>query len=301
MTHYGKIDQMYDESNRGTTTIPYTGHPEDFRDFDDLLKINPFGTQRIPLQFEPEQTRDNTLVDIKNYYVDDTFKIEYLDGIRSLREELLRRDTKAKIGRLIEETLADLEDVTEKNLYGVRTEKPFYEVTDDMVLEEIIPATTESVRYDAKSYLLVPLREGEVGDVPYALVESEESNYFEELSLDDIVFVEENDTQKIRPIPEVIRPAGEVYRPIPTIIGPVGYVRPVEIKYGNDTKNYAEDKLVKITPADLKHINSAIGDIGDIVDMDMPTLKISRPLLNEKVPLWKRILDSGTKYTKSKK
>ena len=283
MTDYGIINKMYDASTTGPTTIPFIGHPE--YGFEDLLRKNPFGTQRMEYRFIPDSTGDQTLVDIRDSYdIDDTLNMEYAAGIRALRDELLRTNARNRIDMLISETLADLEDATERN-------KPVYEVTDDMVMEseEIVPATIESYN----GYLLTPLREGEVGDVPYVIKIAyngylltpgetmKNDDEIMELSLDDLIS-EDNADDTLRN-----------YRPIPTVIGPANLVKPVEIKYGNDSQSYDEDKLEKINQADLRRIKNTIGDM---VDMDMPTQIIPRPLKNEKVPLWKRVLNTATEY-----
>ena len=126
MTDYGIINKMYDASTNGPTTIPFTGHPE--YGFEDLLRENPFGTQRMRYEFIPDSTGDQTLVDIRNSYgIDDTLNMRHVAGIRALREELSRKDSKNIIGALISETLAELEDNTERN-------KPVYEVTHHIII-----------------------------------------------------------------------------------------------------------------------------------------------------------------------
>ncbi|MDP3990422.1 MAG: hypothetical protein Q8Q01_04425 [archaeon] len=322
--------------------IPFTGHPEyeESEGLNLLLRNNPFSTQRFNLRFEPDYTGDRTLVDIKDSYSDDTLDMKYVAGIRALKAKIAENDARVNINSLIEETLAELEDATEKNKpYRVtaNNDKVYEvtEVTDDMIIKsEYIPqAVPEAYGNKDENYFLIPLREGEVGDVPYAVVEAVESDEVIELSLDDLIFDDNTETNQVR------NPASQYEvdvdlddnssvtynesaeweewnaiinnvpidneddtlrnsRPIPTVVKYLDQVQEPTTKYGRDTKHYDDDKLVAYNPIDtrMEPEESII-----IEESFRPTQIIRNPLPNEKVSLIDRLKGMGKRYFTGRK
>jgi len=319
--------------------IPFTGHPEyeESEGLNVLLRNNPFSTLKFNLRFEPDYTGDSTLAEIKDSYFDDTLNMGYVAGIKALKARLTRNDPKNIIDALISETLAELEDATEKN-------KPYrltanndkvYEVTDDMIIEsEYIPQVVpEAYGNKDENYFLIPLREGEVGDVPYAVVEAVESDEVIELSLDDLIFEDNTTTNTARNTASqyevdvdldngegVYDPSNEWEewneiinsvpidneddtlrnsRPMPTVVKYLGQVQEPTTRYGRDTKHYDDDKLVLYNLIDTRM--SPEESIIITEESFKPTQIIRNPLPNEKVSLIDRLKGMGKRYFTGRK